>query len=77
MLTISGRSNATIMNKKILNTNGKLLKLFRPPPTVVNEHPAGSNATSGPKIGQDLNNFDSYLADYLATWRVGTQEKLQ
>jgi hypothetical protein len=35
-----------------------------------------SNPQPGPKIGQELNEFEQFLEDYMTKWRVGTQEKI-
>ena len=62
------------MNKKILDTQTKLLRLFRPHTSGEIQATAPVNPTAGGRIGEELNNHDKYLSDYLATWRIGTQE---
>jgi len=58
-----------------MKTNNKLLRLFRTRSTPIPEQPIGSLAQPGPKIGQQLNEFEQFLDDYLKDWRIGTQQK--
>lgn len=63
------------MNRKILDTKTKLLRLFRPQQAVRTEQPAGSIATPGPRTSIELNQFDQSVDDAINAKRLAGQTR--